>query len=713
MPKPSSKPDSISPSCAQALREYRTRLAAGERIPIEDFLAEHPTIASELRAALKDFTKPSASAKRRPRRHERETHSTGPLESETGEQPPMPSAGQVNELSLPLEFGRYRIEKQLGRGAMGAVYLAHDKQLDRPVALKTPTLTTNKNGRQRIERFEREARAAARLNHEFICTIYDVGEIDKVNFIAMEFVDGKPLSELVGTPWPERRAVLMVRRLALAMDHAHAADVVHRDLKPANIMIDRQKRPKIMDFGLARQVDSDDEESRMTQEGAILGTPAYMSPEQVLGDLDTGPPADIYALGIILYELLTGNVPFRGGTTVVLGQILGAETPHLRQALAEIDPELDAICARAMAKKPEDRFRSMKEFAQQLTEFLQGKSTAGSQSNADPVAPPSELPPTLDFDTQTPPVASPPPLQFATDPPVTVSEPASAAVGGSSLFAVAPTPTRASAKKKDYSNAGLITLSLGFVSLVALLIGGAIFLSQSPAESVETEAVAADSPKSQRSTKKAKPVENQPPAEPEPENIEVVEAPETGESPTNDETNATVASTQSPSTSPPTSPAPITMGNRGTRGPTIINRPANRNRNGSGGFGQGGFAGAGSGGLVSPSNATEPAEPSKDEPEQTDNEPKKPRDLIEEKNQARISLNKTTDRRNFDDWYKLLEGQYSDAGGDPREGTYQFLLVNGQRYEADGLAEAAKFMATKIPVKNSSSRYRVWYQPAK
>jgi serine/threonine protein kinase len=211
---------------------------------------------------------------------------------------------------LPAPFGRYKLLKLLGQGGMGTVYLAQDTQLDRRVALKIP-LFDSADGSHVLERFYREARAAATVHHPNICPIYDVGENDGVPYLTMAFIEGRPLAEIAGTkPLTPRQSALLVRKLALALAEAHQQKVIHRDLKPANIMIDRRSEPIVMDFGLARRSHAGD--VRMTQEGSAMGTPSYMPPEQVSGNVDLmGPGSDIYSLGVILYELLAGRLPFR------------------------------------------------------------------------------------------------------------------------------------------------------------------------------------------------------------------------------------------------------------------------------------------------------------------------------------------------------------------------------------------------------------------
>ena len=236
---------------------------------------------------------------------------------------------------------------------MGSVYLAEDTQLGRRVALKVPDFGPHEAPEAR-KRFLAEARAAATLDHPSLCPVFDAGEIDGRLYLTMAYIQGQSLAALIGAEgWPEGQAADLVGKLALAMQEAHAKKVIHRDLKPANVMIKatgQGREPVIVDFGLAHR--DDPEEQRLTRSGQVMGTPAYMAPEQIRGNLEEiGPACDIYALGVILYELLTGRLPFSGSGLAVAGQIL-TETPLPPSThRSGLDPALEAICLKAMAKQ--------------------------------------------------------------------------------------------------------------------------------------------------------------------------------------------------------------------------------------------------------------------------------------------------------------------------------------------------------------------------
>jgi serine/threonine protein kinase len=287
-----------------------------------------------------------------------------------------PSAQGRSPAPLAEQFGRYRIIKPLGKGGMGTVYLAQDSQLDRRVALKVPHFSPD-DGPDVKERFFREARAAATIEHPNICPVYDVGEMNGIHYLTMAYIEGRSLADLLrsGKPLPERQVAVLVRKLALALAEAHGRGIVHRDLKPSNIMINQRGEPVIMDFGLARQLNQED--SRLTQQGALLGTPAYMPPEQVNGEVEAlGPNCDIYSLGVILYELLSGQVPFKGTVASILAKVLTEEPRPLSAHRPDVNPALEAVCHKAMAKSPADRHASMRQLASALYDCLHEEEPA-------------------------------------------------------------------------------------------------------------------------------------------------------------------------------------------------------------------------------------------------------------------------------------------------------------------------------------------------
>ena len=269
---------------------------------------------------------------------------------------------------LPQVFGRYRIMRPIGSGAMGTVYLARDTQLDRVVALKTPSFAEDRS--ELIERFYREAQAAARLRHRNICPIYDVGQIDGRHFISMAYIHGVRLSRYVNSdrlPRP-RQAARIVLRIATALREAHRQNIIHRDLKPANVMIDADGEPIVMDFGLARRTDL---ESTTTQDGTIIGTPAYMAPELLAGKTDqAGPATDVYSLGVLFYELLAGRLPFRGSLAAITYQATHVDPTPPSELREGIDSELESICLRMMARRPEQRTATMQQVVESLTAWI-------------------------------------------------------------------------------------------------------------------------------------------------------------------------------------------------------------------------------------------------------------------------------------------------------------------------------------------------------
>jgi predicted Ser/Thr protein kinase len=356
-------PDTVPADLIQAEIEVRHQL--GDTAELVDFGRRFPKRADELRRLLgQPVTKPVASTTPAP-------------PSERLAKKPRP-----NPRELPERFGRYQILKKLGQGGMGAVYLALDSQLDRRVALKVPHFGPE-DGPDALERFRREAKAAATLHHPNLCPVYDVGEQDGVHFLTMAFIEGKPLSDVLkdGKGLPPRPAAMIVRMLALALQEAHARGVIHRDLKPSNIMLGPRQEPVIMDFGLARRAGA--QEARLTKLGSVMGTPAYMAPEQVKGDVDAmGPGCDVYGLGVILYEMLAGKPPFAGPVMAVLGMVLTQQPEPPSKHRLGLDPALEAICLKAMAKELRQRYASMAELAAALTQYLGAPTLAASATTA-------------------------------------------------------------------------------------------------------------------------------------------------------------------------------------------------------------------------------------------------------------------------------------------------------------------------------------------
>jgi tetratricopeptide (TPR) repeat protein len=289
--------------------------------------------------------------------------------------PALPVAGHVPGAatgSVPLIPG-YEIERVLGRGGMGIVYLALQLGMNRHVALKLLRETAEDNSSQ-IARFRREAEAAARCQHPNLVQIYDFGQQAGEFYIAMEYVPGGHLGRaMAGKPQPPERSAELIETLARAIDHAHAQGVVHRDLKPANILMALDGEPKIGDFGLAKLKDS----TTQTELGTLLGTIAYMAPEQVGSPSNQiGNRTDVHALGAILYEALTGRPPYRGGTPQqVLHSILTEEVIPPSQRQSCIPRDLEAVCLKCLEKRPADRYATAADLAEDLRRFLDGRPT--------------------------------------------------------------------------------------------------------------------------------------------------------------------------------------------------------------------------------------------------------------------------------------------------------------------------------------------------
>jgi serine/threonine-protein kinase len=333
----------------------------------------------------------------------------------------------LNANSTVSRLGRYQLSRVLGQGAMGVVYEGLDPLLNRPVAVKTilrSALGDPETLSDTSTRFVREAQAIARLNHPHIVNVFDFGEEGDIAYFVMEFVRGRELKGFLddGEIFARDEAVRIVCELLAALDFAHRQGVVHRDVKPANVMLDAERRVKLTDFGVARMTDGG---SDRTQAGTMVGTPSYMSPEQIQG-FKVGSRTDIFAVGIILYQFLTGTKPFPGpGVWAVQKQIVHDDPVPPSVACPEIDPRFDAVVARALAKEPDARYGSAAEFAEDLLAVHRavgegdGASVARPATSKEFTLPPA-VRPTPEEVTELP-LASPPQVsRAAAEPEVTL-----------------------------------------------------------------------------------------------------------------------------------------------------------------------------------------------------------------------------------------------------------------------------------------------------
>lgn len=278
-------------------------------------------------------------------------------------------------------FGDYELLEKLARGGMGVVWKARQTSLKRDVAIKMIRAGALA-GPDEVERFLREAEAAANLQHPNIVAIHEVGEHDGQHYFSMDYVAGRDLGAIVKDgPLPPRIAARYVKIIAEAVHFAHQRGTLHRDLKPQNVLIDAGDQPRITDFGLAKFMNDD---SRMTQTGVVMGSPSYMPPEQAGGrQSDIGPASDVYSLGAMLYELLTGQPPFRGSTPMAtLLEVLEAEPAAPRRLKADIPPDLETICLKCLEKSPSARYPTAQALAEELDRFLDGEPIKAEPASA-------------------------------------------------------------------------------------------------------------------------------------------------------------------------------------------------------------------------------------------------------------------------------------------------------------------------------------------
>ena len=324
------------PSCKTPFEVASVKIMAGESLATGHSAIE--TMAPPLRGVLADMVLPDDAA--------------------TGAE-----SGRLGKI------GRFELREVLGQGGFGRVYRAYDTQLDRDVALKVPTFAPEDQGK--VKRFINEARHAARLRHPNIVPLYESGEADGQYYIASQYVPGEPLSARIERDPPAYWQIAeWVRALAAALAYAHDEGIVHRDIKPENIMLDEKGHVQIMDFGLAKRVDC---ESSVSMDGNVVGTPAYMAPEQAQGETDNvGPKSDQYSLGVVLYELLTGTRPFDGPPHVVINAVINEEPQPLRTENEKVPRDLEAICQKAMQKEADQRYESCANFGVDVDRWLNG-----------------------------------------------------------------------------------------------------------------------------------------------------------------------------------------------------------------------------------------------------------------------------------------------------------------------------------------------------
>ncbi len=326
--------------------EYLLRLEHVRTVSDDDFIARFPRVEMELRTQFELNRNVQVDAGR-----ESSVHS--------GDSNTWDTRTAVSDEPIDGRFGRYEIEAPLGRGGMGRVFLAHDTTLQRLVALKIPSTLVLQDAKS-IKRFYREGQASARLRHPNIASVYDAGVIHGIHFLSMEYIDGMTLAERLkqsGTIEP-RKAIDWTIAIANAIDYAHQNGIIHRDIKPANIILQKPNdNPVVTDFGLAQFQAASSEGN--TFDGNFCGTPAYASPEQIAPDTEITYASDYYSLGVVLFQMLTGRLPFAGSAVSILRQATTDPAPKPSECNRNLLKSFDAICKKLLAKLPEERYSSI------------------------------------------------------------------------------------------------------------------------------------------------------------------------------------------------------------------------------------------------------------------------------------------------------------------------------------------------------------------
>jgi serine/threonine-protein kinase len=361
-----SEPDTAEKSF-HLLDAYLEELHAGKQPDRARLLAAHPELAGALDCL--EGLEELAPKTLRP---------AGGDPQKTIDSHAKPRTSEAVAFAESVAFEKYEIIGEIGRGGMGVIYKARQKDLDRTVAIKM-ILSSQLASRQQVERFVAEARAMARLHHPNIVRIHETGAVHGQHYFVMEYITGPSLAgQLQEGPIGPDKAARLLALVARAVQHLHEQGIIHRDLKPSNILLDDKGQPYVTDFGLVKMLGT----SNQTTTGAILGTPAYMAPEQATGRPEqVGPHSDVYSLGAILYELLTGRPPFQAETALdTLVQVIESEPTQPRMLNPLLSRQLETICLRCLEKDPADRYPSAAALADDLERFLQGDEVEARQA---------------------------------------------------------------------------------------------------------------------------------------------------------------------------------------------------------------------------------------------------------------------------------------------------------------------------------------------